>query len=51
MSSGSGSGSESNFQKVPDPVSDPNFFLKKYDFKGLQMAFQNIIFKKFSNLV
>jgi hypothetical protein len=44
MSSGPGSGS--NFQKVPDPVSDPTFFLKKYDFKGPKMAFQNIIFKE-----
>jgi hypothetical protein len=26
--------SGSEFQKVPDPVSDPTFFLKKYDFKG-----------------
>jgi hypothetical protein len=35
------SGSVSCFQKVP--VSDPTFFLKKYDFKGSKMAFQNII--------
>jgi hypothetical protein len=25
--------------KVPDPVSDPTFFLKKYDFKGPKMSF------------
>jgi hypothetical protein len=37
--------SGSNFQKVPDPVSDPTFFLKEYGFKGHKMAFQNIIFK------
>jgi hypothetical protein len=43
MSSVSGS----NFQKVPDSVSDPTFFLKKYDFKGPEMAFQNIIFKEY----
>jgi hypothetical protein len=42
MSSGSGS----NFQTVPDPVSDPTFFLKKYDFKGPKIAFQNIILKE-----
>jgi hypothetical protein len=36
------SGSGSYFQKVP--VSDPTFFLAKYDFKGPKMAFQNIIF-------
>jgi hypothetical protein len=42
MSSGSGSGSY--FQKVP--VSDPTFFLTKYDFKGPKMAFQNIIFNE-----
>jgi hypothetical protein len=40
MSSGSGS----YFQKVP--VSDPTFFLTKYDFKGPKIAFQNIIFKE-----
>jgi hypothetical protein len=44
-------GSGSNFQKVPDPVSDPAFFLKKYGFKGPKMAFQNIIFKEYLNLV
>jgi hypothetical protein len=43
MSSGSGF----NFQKVPDPVSDPTFFLKKCDFKGPKMAFQNIILKEY----
>jgi hypothetical protein len=43
MSSGSGS----DFQKVPEPVSDPTFFLKKYDVKGLKMALQNIIFKEY----
>jgi hypothetical protein len=37
--------SGSDFQKVPDPVPDPTFFLKKYDFKGPKMAFQNIILK------
>jgi hypothetical protein len=42
MSSGSGS----YFQKDPDPVLDPAFFLKKYDFKGPKMAFQNRIFKE-----
>jgi hypothetical protein len=47
MSSGSGS----NFQKVPDPVSDKTFFLKKDDFKGPKMAFQHTIFKKYLNLV
>jgi hypothetical protein len=36
MSSGSGS----NFQKVPDPVSDPTFFLKKYDFRGPKRHFR-----------
>jgi hypothetical protein len=45
MSSGSGS----YFQKVP--VSDPAFFLTKYDLKGPKMAFQNIIFKDYLNLV
>jgi hypothetical protein len=34
-----GSGSTIHFQKVPDPVSDPAFFLEKYDFKGPKMAF------------
>jgi hypothetical protein len=43
MSSGSGS----YFQKVP--VSDPTFFMTKYDFEGPKMAFQNIIFKEFLN--
>jgi hypothetical protein len=47
----SGSGSRSNFQKVPDPVSDPTFFLKKYDFKGPKMAFKNSILKEYLNLV
>jgi hypothetical protein len=47
MSSGSGYGSY--FQK--GPVSDPTFFLTKYDFKGPKMAFQNIIFKEYLNLV
>jgi hypothetical protein len=45
------SGSRINFQNVPDPVSDPNFFLEKYDFKGPKMAFQNIILKQYLNLV
>jgi hypothetical protein len=45
MSSGSGS----YFQKVP--VSDPTFFLTKYDFIGPKMAFQNIILKEYLNLV
>jgi hypothetical protein len=53
MSSGSGSvsGSVSGsyFQKAP--VSDPTFFLTKYDFKGPKMAFQNLIFKEYLNLV
>jgi hypothetical protein len=49
MSSGSGSVSGSYFQKVP--VSDPTFFQKKYDFKGTKMAFKNIIFKEYLNLV
>jgi hypothetical protein len=50
-----GSGSDlsmssgSYFQKVP--VSDPTFFLKKYDFKGPKMAFQNIILKEYLYLV
>jgi hypothetical protein len=43
------SGSGSYFQKVP--VSDATFFLTKYDFKGPKMAFQNIIFKEYLNLV
>jgi hypothetical protein len=47
MSSGSVSGSY--FQKVP--VSDPTFFLTKYDFKSPKMEFQNIIFKEYLNLV
>jgi hypothetical protein len=38
----------SNSQNVP--VSDPTFFLTKYDFKGPKMAFQNIIFKEYLNL-
>jgi hypothetical protein len=42
-------GSGSCFQKVP--VSDPTFFLTKYDFKGLKMAFQNINVKEYLNLV
>jgi hypothetical protein len=42
MSSGSVSGSY--FQKVS--VSDPTFFLTKYDFIGPKMAFQNIVFKE-----
>jgi hypothetical protein len=45
----SGSGSRSDFQKIPDPVSDPTFFLKKYDFAFPKMAFQNIIFKEYFN--
>jgi hypothetical protein len=49
MSSGSVSRSGSYFQTVP--VSDPTFFLMKYDFKGPKMAFQNIIFKEYLNLV
>jgi hypothetical protein len=49
MSSGSVSGSGSYVQKVL--VSDPTFFLKKCDFKGPKMAFQNIIFKEYLNLV
>jgi hypothetical protein len=32
---------------LKDPVSDTTFFLKKYDFKGLKMAFQNIICKEY----
>jgi hypothetical protein len=50
MSSGYGSvsGSGSYFQKVSE--SDPTFFLKKYDFKGPKMAFQNIIFKEYRYL-
>jgi hypothetical protein len=44
-------GSGSNFQTLPDPVSDPTFFLKKYYFKGPKMAFQNIILKEYLNLV
>jgi hypothetical protein len=44
MSSGSVSGSGSYFEKVP--VSDPTFFLTKYDFNGPKKAFQNIIFKE-----
>jgi hypothetical protein len=39
-------GSGSYFQKVPHPVSDPTFFLKKNDFKGPKMALQNIILKE-----
>jgi hypothetical protein len=45
MSSGYGS----YFQKVP--VSEPTFFLVKYDLKGPEMAFQNMIFKEYLNLV
>jgi hypothetical protein len=30
---------------------DPTFFLTKYDFKGPKMAFRNIIFKVYLNLV
>jgi hypothetical protein len=37
------SGSASYSQKVP--VSDPTFFLTKYDFKSHKMTFQNIILK------
>jgi hypothetical protein len=37
------------YKKVP--VSDLNFFLTKYDFKGPKMAFQNITFKEYLNLV
>jgi hypothetical protein len=51
MSYRSESGSWSYFQKVPKPVSDPTFFLKKYDFKGPKMAFQNIILKEYLTLV
>jgi hypothetical protein len=40
---------DSFIQKVP--VSDPTFFLTKYDFKGPKLAFQNIIFKEYLNLV
>jgi hypothetical protein len=47
MSSGSVSGSY--FQRIP--VSDPTFFLTKYDFKGPKMTFQIIIFKEYLNLV
>jgi hypothetical protein len=47
MSSGFGSGSYWYFQKVLDLVSYPTFFLEKYDFKGLKMAFQNIILKEY----
>jgi hypothetical protein len=43
------SGSGSYFKKVP--VSHATFFLTKYDFKGLKMAFQNIIFREYLNLV
>jgi hypothetical protein len=32
-------------------VSDPTFFLTKYDFKGPKIAFQNLIFNKYLNLV
>jgi hypothetical protein len=49
MSSESTSGS--NFKKIPDPVSDPTFFMKKYDFKGPKMAFKNIIFNEYLNLI
>jgi hypothetical protein len=45
MSSGSGS----YFQKVP--VSEPTFFLMKYDFKGPKIAFQSTIFKEYFNLL
>jgi hypothetical protein len=45
MSSGSGS----CVKKVP--VSDPTFFLTKYDFKSPKMAFQNTNFKENLNLV
>jgi hypothetical protein len=47
MSSGSGS----KFQKVPDPVSDPTFSRKKYDFKCPKIAFKNTILKEYLNLV
>jgi hypothetical protein len=36
-------GSGSDF--FPDPVSDPTFFLKKFDFEGPKMA--NILFKEY----
>jgi hypothetical protein len=42
MSSRSGS----NFQKVPVPVSDPTFFLKKYDFKGPKMGILKHTFQR-----
>jgi hypothetical protein len=45
MSSGSGS----YFQKVS--LSEPTFFLTKYDFKGPKIAFQSIIFKEYLNLL
>jgi hypothetical protein len=48
LSKSSGVGSGSYFQKVP--VSDPAFFLTKYNFKGPKMAFQNINFKEYLNL-
>jgi hypothetical protein len=43
------SGSRFYFQKVS--VSEPAFFLMKYDLKDPKMAFQNIIFKEYLNLV
>jgi hypothetical protein len=39
----------SYFQKVP--AANPTFLLTKYDFKGPKMAFQNIIYKEYLNLV
>jgi hypothetical protein len=45
----SGSGSDS--QKVPDPVLNPTIFLKKAAFKGLKLAFLNILFNEYLNLI
>jgi hypothetical protein len=49
FSTNSGSGSGSYFQKVP--VSERTFFLLKYDFQDPKMAFQNIIFIEYLNLI
>jgi hypothetical protein len=40
------SGSRSDLQEVPHPVSDTTFFLKIYNFKGPKMAFYKILFKR-----
>jgi hypothetical protein len=41
------SGSESGSYLLKVQVSEPTFFLMKYDFRNPKMAFQNIIFKEY----